>query len=117
MKRQAAHREWVERVCSIAGFKAVLPLWNRDREMHIQDFLSSRYRAAVISVREDALDRKWLSATWTRRRLTLFEKQALTYVEKKGNTIPLFLTAPCLRNPSNLFRDESKIMEATPSWS
>ncbi len=58
-----AHREWVERVCGSVGLKAVLPLWNRDREDLLGDFFSLGYGAAIVSVREDALGREWLGRT------------------------------------------------------
>ena len=95
----AAHREWVERVCGIAGFKAVLPLWNRDREMHIQDFLSSGYRAAVISVREDALDRKWLGRHLDPAAVDAFRKAGIDLCGEEGEYHTFVFDGPLFEKP------------------
>ncbi|UCE92452.1 MAG: diphthine--ammonia ligase [Methanobacteriota archaeon] len=54
------HREWVTRVCSIMGVKPVLPLWQRDRRELLDEFVSSGFRALIVSVRNDVLNRDFL---------------------------------------------------------
>ena len=54
------HREWVERVCSSIGMKAVLPLWKCARHQLLQEFISSGFRAIIVSVKDGFLDRSFL---------------------------------------------------------
>ena len=44
-------------VCRRAGLRAVLPLWNMERDVLLGDFLSFDYRATIVSVREDEAGR------------------------------------------------------------
>jgi uncharacterized protein (TIGR00290 family) len=45
------HREWVERVCSEIGIKALLPLWGRNSEELIKEFLGLKFRALLVATR------------------------------------------------------------------
>ena len=45
------HREWVERVCSEVGIKALLPLWGIKPQELIQEFLKLRFKAVVVATR------------------------------------------------------------------
>ena len=57
------HRDWVERVCSSIGIRAVLPLWKSAREDLLREFLSLGFRAIIVSVKDGALDREFLGKT------------------------------------------------------
>ncbi len=45
------HREWVERVCSEVGIKALLPLWGIKAEKLIDELLKLKFKAMVIATR------------------------------------------------------------------
>ncbi len=51
----APHREWVERVCTEAGFTAHEPLWGEPRRKLLEEFLDAGFVARVVSVRNDML--------------------------------------------------------------
>jgi uncharacterized protein (TIGR00290 family) len=51
-----AHREWEEMVCSKAGLKALLPLWNEDRLAIVHEFLEAGFKARVVCVDGSFLD-------------------------------------------------------------
>jgi len=54
------HREWVERVCRETGIKAILPLWNEEREKLLKEFINSGFKAIVCSTNSEFLDKEWL---------------------------------------------------------
>jgi diphthine-ammonia ligase len=54
------HREWIEQVCKPAGINAMLPLWGRDQNEIVVEFLKLGFQARVIAVRADLLGREWL---------------------------------------------------------
>jgi uncharacterized protein (TIGR00290 family) len=47
------HREWVERVCSEVGIKALLPLWGIKPDELIDEFLKLQFKAIVVATRLD----------------------------------------------------------------
>jgi diphthine-ammonia ligase len=46
------HKDWEEKVCSNAGLKAVLPLWQQDRETLVMQMLGSGIRTMITSCNE-----------------------------------------------------------------
>jgi diphthine-ammonia ligase len=47
------HREWVERVCSEVGIKALLPLWGIKAEELIEELLKLKFKATIVATRLD----------------------------------------------------------------
>ena len=45
------HREWVERVCSEVGIKALLPLWGIKAEELIEELLKLKFKAIIVATR------------------------------------------------------------------
>ncbi len=54
------HREWVRAACSKADIEPVHPIWGRDRMDLLGEFIREGFRAIIVSVNEDALDRSFL---------------------------------------------------------
>lgn len=54
------HRDWVERICSETGIKAILPLWNEERERLLVEFINSGFKAIVCATNSSFLGSEWL---------------------------------------------------------
>jgi diphthine-ammonia ligase len=54
------HREWVERVCSELGLKPVLPLWGRDPEGLLKEFIDAGFEAVVVSAKAQFFGEEWV---------------------------------------------------------
>lgn len=46
------HKDWVDRVCSIKNVTAIEPLWKRDREELLKEFLNLGFKAKIVSIRK-----------------------------------------------------------------
>jgi diphthine-ammonia ligase len=57
------HRQWCERVCSKANMKSYHPLWKRDRTDLLHEFIDLKFKAMVIAVKQDVLDKGFLGRT------------------------------------------------------
>lgn len=57
------HREWVRRVCGIVGIEPVHPLWKRDRRELLEEFMHLGFKARIVVVHEQKLDRSFLGKT------------------------------------------------------
>ncbi len=47
-----AHRDWEEKVCTNADLKAILPLWQQDREQLVLQMLNSGIKTIIVSCNE-----------------------------------------------------------------
>ena len=54
------HRDWVERVCRELKIKAILPLWEQDREELLKEFIGVGFKAIVAAVDADCLSKELL---------------------------------------------------------
>lgn len=54
------HRDWVENVCDKAGIKAHLPLWGRDQNSIMADFIAAGFEAIVVVTKADLMGEEWL---------------------------------------------------------
>jgi diphthine-ammonia ligase len=54
------HRDWVERVCAELGLEPRLPLWGRDPEDLLREFIDAGFEAVVVSAKADIFGDEWL---------------------------------------------------------
>jgi uncharacterized protein (TIGR00290 family) len=54
------HRDWVERVCKDINIKSILPLWKREREKLLEEFIQIGFKAIVVATNADFLGEEWL---------------------------------------------------------
>jgi len=57
------HLQWVERVCSSEQIPVYEPLWKRPRRELLEEFLDLGFRATIVSVKKDVLDKSFLGRT------------------------------------------------------
>lgn len=60
------HKQWVERVCNELKIEAVEPLWERNTEELLQDFIRNGFQAIVVSGQAKFVDKEWMGQTVTR---------------------------------------------------
>lgn len=72
-----SHREWVRRVCDIAGIMPVHPLWQRNRRELLEEFIGLGFKAQVVVVNEQKLDRSFLGRAITPRTITEMEEAGI----------------------------------------
>jgi len=54
------HLEWIQKVCDRAGIRPILPLWGKDQNAIMQNFIKAGFQSVVIATRADILDKEWL---------------------------------------------------------
>jgi uncharacterized protein (TIGR00290 family) len=54
------HKQWVERVCKELGLDPIEPLWERNAEELIQDFINNGFHAVVVSGQAKFIDKQWI---------------------------------------------------------
>jgi diphthine-ammonia ligase len=54
------HEHLVQRICSDLGIEEIMPLWNRDSEQIVTDFIDARFEAIVVSTKANLMGSEWL---------------------------------------------------------
>lgn len=60
------HRQWVERICKEVGLEPIEPLWGRNTEELIQDFINNGFQAVVVSGQAKFVDKEWIGQSVNR---------------------------------------------------
>ena len=55
-----AHKDWVHRVCGELGIKAIMPLWGRNPDQILADFVEKGFEAIIVVVDSNLLGEEWL---------------------------------------------------------
>ncbi len=54
------HRDWVERVCGELGIKAMEPLWGKEPEKILLEFIDAGFEAIIVSAKADLFGKEWI---------------------------------------------------------
>lgn len=54
------HRGWIENVCAAGGMTPVFPLWEKNQEQLLREFIGYGFETVVIATRADILGDEWL---------------------------------------------------------
>ena len=93
------HRHWVERVCMSVDARAVLPLWETDRRVLLDEFLSSGFRAVIVSIKDGVLDPDVLGRKLDRGMIGEFEKKGIDASGEEGEYHSFVCDGPIFTAP------------------
>ena len=51
---------WLDRLCKEVGLTPVRPLWHRDTQQILQEFINEGFKATLVRVKADVLGTEWL---------------------------------------------------------
>lgn len=105
------HKEWEEQVCKKAGIKACLPLWGNDREKLLHDFLNLGFRAVIVVVNEDYLDKRYLGKVLDKALIKEFKSKGVDPNGEKGEYHSFVIDGPIFNKKINI-SCEDKIYHA-----
>jgi len=83
------NKEWVEKVCSNSGIIPYHPLWKLPRENILESFLNVGFKAMIIAVKQNALEKKYLGAELTAGLIEDFKNAGIDICGELGNLISL----------------------------
>ncbi len=113
------HRVWIERVCSSVDMNACLPLWGKSRSELIDELLGAGFKATIIAVREDDLDRRFLGKTLDEDLIQEFTELGIDISGEAGeyHTIvtdgPIFSTPLVLEAKGEFFYDHHWFLDVS----
>ena len=54
------HKDWIEQACNKVNVKPVLPLWNMDTRLILNDFIEAGFKAMITCVNTEFFGKEWL---------------------------------------------------------
>lgn len=113
------HREWLSRVCSIAGVEPHFPLWGMRRNDLLEELFDTGFIATIVAVKEGVLDNRFLGRTLDGALLREFEELGIDACGEEGeyHTVvtdgPIFSTPLLLKTCDRILRDRQWRLNVT----
>lgn len=78
------HWDWVEKLSANNGISFLEPLWKMERNTVIKEFIENGFKAIIIAVKEQVLDKKYLGRELTLDLMEAFKKEGIDPAGEEG---------------------------------
>ncbi|MFH1476902.1 MAG: diphthine--ammonia ligase [Verrucomicrobiota bacterium] len=93
------HLEWEEKVCAKADIIPCLPLWGGGRPALLHEFIALGYKALIVRVNENKLNRKFLGRIIDEKITGTFEKIGIDPCGENGEYHTIVVDGPIFSKP------------------
>jgi diphthine-ammonia ligase len=100
------HKEWVDRVCGELGIEAVEPLWGKNTESIIQDFLHNGFETIVASGSQDLIDKKFIGRKMDQEFIDYLKSKKLDVCGESGEFHTFVTSGPLFRGRIEIMSSE-----------
>ncbi len=96
-----AHRDWEEMVCEKAGLQALLPLWQQDRRVLVQQMLEAGIRSMIVSCNM-TMGESFLGEYLSPQLITRLEDIGVDVCGENGEFHTVVVDCPLFQQPISL---------------
>jgi len=105
------HESWIERVCGDLKIKPLEPLWESDPESIIDEFISSGFKAIIVSCKADIMGREFLGRSVDKNLVEELKNRGICPCGEKGEFHTLVVDGPIFSKPIKILEAEPIIKE------
>jgi uncharacterized protein (TIGR00290 family) len=106
------HCDWVERVCKDIGIKPILPLWKKEREELMNEFIRSGFKAIVVTTNANFLGDEWLGRKVDNKLIDDLKKLGnIDLCGEKGEYHTFVFDGPIFKKPVEFISGEKLLKE------
>lgn len=105
------HRDWVHRVCKELGIEKIEPLWGKDPENILLEFIDAGFEAIIVSSKADLIGKKWIGRKIDRDFLKYLKNNNIDICGENGEyhtfvtDCPLFKKKIIINKSRSIMRD------------
>ena len=96
------HRKWQEKASAAAGMEAYLPLWGRTRREIVAEVVDLGFKAVVVAVNEEKMDRRYLGKVLDRPMMDELEREGIDVAGENGEYHTVIINGPLFQKPLEL---------------
>ena len=93
------HREWVRRVCGVAGITPIHPLWKRNCRELLDEFIGLGFKAHIIVINEQKLGRNFLGKAIDTQTIAAMEQAGIDPSGELGEYHTVVTDGPLFSSP------------------
>jgi diphthine-ammonia ligase len=108
------HKDWVEKVCADMKIKALEPLWNRNTEDILTEFINLGFKSILVCGKADIIDKKWIGKAIDMEFMGDLKKKGIDVCGENGEYHSLVIDGPLFQKPIKLL--ESRVIGRDNYW-
>jgi len=93
------HKDWIDRVCGESGVKALLPLWEIDSAVLLNEFIDAGFKAVIVSVKSKFLGKEWLGRQVDKKLASKLSQLGIDVCGEAGEFHTLVYDGPAFKKP------------------
>ena len=97
-----AHRQWTQRVCSVADIQSYQPLWKKPRRDLLDELLDAGFKATIVAVKNGVLDKQFLGKILDADTICDIEKTSIDICGEQGEYHTVITDGPIFSTPLDL---------------
>jgi diphthine-ammonia ligase len=98
----AEHRDWNNQICKKTSLQSFMPLWMEDRYKLINEFLTLGFKATIVTVNTEFLDKSFLGESLNKNLLRKFYKLGIDICGENGEYHTVVTDGPVFIKPLKL---------------
>ncbi len=108
------NRDWVEKVCRDLGVEALLPVWGRDPQELLLEFIDTGFEAVVVGANAEMVDKKWIGRKVDREFLCWLEANNVDPCGENGEYHSFVTDGPIFKRPVKI--KDSRTVRINGYW-
>lgn len=105
------HKDWVERVCGKLGIEATEPLWGKEPEKILFDFINAGFEAIIVSAKSDLFREKWIGHKVDRKFLRYLKENKIDVCGENGEYHTFVTGGPMFKKQIKINKSRSIIRD------
>ena len=108
------HKAWVERVCGELEIEAVEPLWGRNSEEVLSDFIDAGFEAVIVSAQSKFIGEEWIGRQVDKDFIEYLKDKNIDVCGENGEYHTLVINGPIFDKRIEII--ESKTIKKDGYW-
>ena len=101
------HKEWVDRTCAGLDIEAQEPLWGRQTEVIVREFLGLGFETIIASGDQKLIDREWIGRNMDDAFIEYLKARNLDVCGESGEFHTFVTTGPLFKGKIDITRSEA----------
>jgi len=101
------HKDWTERVCKELGIKAIEPLWGKDPEKILIEFVDAGFEAIIVSAKSDLIEKKWIGRKVDREFLRYLKNNNIDLCGENGEYHTFVTNGPLFKKKIEITKSKT----------
>jgi len=101
------HKDWVERVCGELGIGAIEPLWGKEPERILLDFVNTGFEAIIVSAKSELLGKEWIGQKVDKEFFNYLRENGIDVCGENGEYHTLVLNGPMFKKKIRIRKAKS----------